>query len=337
MPGGGSRSGIILAGTVILDIVNIISHWPEEESVALVARTAYGAGGPPHNAAAGLVQLGAPFPVTCIGVVGSDSYGDVLVEQAASTGLNTSHIRRIAEAVTSHTQVMSSQVTGRRTFFHQVGVNADLCIEWLMPPDNSGKIFYAGAPGIAKAMDMSGGWPQLLRKARTRGFITALEMVPVAAEIQRKFVPPCLPYTDILVINDSEAEAIADIQVVDGDQLNWMAAERCCSRLLDLGVGEVAVIHHPDGAVGLTRQGELAKAGAVHVPREHIVSTVGAGDAFYAGVLYGLHENWGLQRCLDLGNASAATSLSSATTCGSIRPAMDCLAYAKEHGIKGIG
>ena len=52
-----------------------------------------------------------------------------------------------------------------------------------------------------------------------------------------------------------------------------------------------------------SRSGEWAHAPAVNVPREEIVGTVGAGDAFYAGFLLGVHEGWALPHCLALANA----------------------------------
>jgi sugar/nucleoside kinase (ribokinase family) len=331
-----SRRGIVLAGTVILDIVHIVDHWPQEETVALVSRTEYGAGGPPHNAAAGLAKLGAPFPLTLLGAIGDDAYASVFVRQAAAYGLDPSRLAHVEGAVTSHTQVMSCADTGRRTFFHQVGVNAVMTSDMLMPKDDAAKIFYVGSPGIARSMDSSDGWRRILTSARERGFVTAMEMVPIERELQLAHVVPCLPLVDVLVINDGEAEDLTGLQLTTGRDFNWKTAEQACRNLLQMGVGRLVAIHHPDGAVGVTREGEIAKAGAVHVPRHEIVGTVGAGDAFYAGVLFGLHEDWPLQKCLDLGSAAAATSLHSATTSASIRPYTECLAYAAACGVRDV-
>jgi sugar/nucleoside kinase (ribokinase family) len=331
------RSGIVLAGTVILDIVHMIDHWPQEETVALVSRSEFGAGGPPYNAAAGLKKLGARFPVTCIGAVGNDSYGDELVNQAQANGLDVTHLRRVSRAITSHTQVMTVQGTGRRTFFHQTGVNADLRPDWLTPPDDKAQIYYLGSPGIAKAMDESDGWPTLLKQAKAKGYRTAMELVPVSDALLQRFVPACLRDTDILVINDGEAQAVSGIATAAGGRLLWAEAERAAQALIDMGVGEVVVIHHPDGAVGVTRRGEVVRAGSVNMPASDVVGSVGAGDAFYAGVLFGLHDGWPLEKCLALGNAAAATSLHSATTTASIRPYTECLAYAEACGLKAVG
>ncbi len=328
-----SRKGIVLAGSVILDVVNTVDHWPAEETVSFIKRTDYGAGGPPHNAAAGLVKLGAPFPVKLIGATGGDTYGTILRQSAESLGLDVSGLAERPGVETSYTHVMQSAENGRRTFFHQPGVSDVLAIDDLLPTDDSARMFYAGSPGVMRAMDEGGLWPELFRRAKARGFLTCLELVPVAKPIIHRIVPPCLPHCDILVINDHEAEAITGDMIVTGGRLNAAAALAACRKLLDMGVGELAAIHHPDGAVAVARDGNTAARGSVRVPPGHITGTVGAGDAFFAGMLLGIHEAWPLERCLDLGNAAAATSLQAATTSASIRPWAECFDYARVHGL----
>jgi sugar/nucleoside kinase (ribokinase family) len=330
------RSGIVLAGTVILDIVHMVDRWPEQDSVAMVSRSEYGAGGPPHNAAAGLKKLGADFPVTLIGAVGDDAYGDILCTQAQGYGLDTAHIICLENTVTSHTQVMTVTSTGRRTFFHNVGVNGVLTAQHLMPPESGAKIFYLGSPGIAKTMDETDGWSRVLKTAKHMGYQTALELVPVTSDILSAQVPKLLSDVDVLVINDSEAEAITGRRLNTSEHLDWPAAEKACHDLLVMGVGQVAAIHHPDGAVAVSKSGTTAKAPSLRVPQHEIVGTVGAGDAFYAGMLFGLHADWSLDACLALANASAATSLHSATTSASIRTWQDCLDYAGRCGLRPL-
>jgi sugar/nucleoside kinase (ribokinase family) len=330
-----NRKGIVLSGTVILDIVHMVDHWPEQESVAFVSRSEYGAGGPPHNAAAGLMRLGADFPVTLQGVVGDDAYGAIFCEQARSYGLSDQHIRRLPNSVTSHTQVMTTIGTGRRTFFHQPGVNAVLAPDMLLPTSDAAKIFYLGSPGIAKNMDDHGHWADVLRAAKARGFITALEMVPLETSILQKHVPQLLPLVDYFVVNDHEAASVTGMSVTNDKAFDWDRATQACHMLLDRGVAKLAAIHHPDGAVAVGRTQGVAKAHAVNIRPDEIIGTVGAGDAFFAGVLFGLHEDWPLDQCLALGNATAATSLFSPTTSASIRPWKECLAFAKERGLRG--
>lgn len=330
-----TRRGIVLAGIVVLDVVHLIDRWPAEETLSFIDRTEMAAGGPPHNAGAGLLKLGADFPVTLLATAGDDAYGEIMLASARSYGLDTSHVTVIPGAVTSHTHVMSCKDTGRRTFFAQLGCNNLMTVEHLMPPEASNaSLYYLGSPGTARHLDETDGWRTLLKAARLRGMKTCLELCPAPSATLARLVPPCLPLTDVFVVNDYEAASITDIDVAPGNRLSWSAAENACRRLLDMGVGVIAGIHHPDGAVAATRAGEVSKRPSVKVDQPEIAGSTGAGDAFYAGVLFGIHEGWPLERCLDLGNAAAATSLHSPTTSASIRPWAECLAYATAKGLR---
>jgi sugar/nucleoside kinase (ribokinase family) len=330
-----TRRGIILAGIVVLDIVHIVDHWPAEETLAFIDRTEYAAGGPPHNAGAGLLKLGADFPVTLLATAGDDAYGETMLASARGYGLDTSRVTIVPGIETSHTHVMSSAATGRRTFFAQLGVNNHMTVEHLLPPrDSTAKLYYLGSPGVARGLDAADGWRTLLKAARAQGMKTCLELCPVPADTLRKHVPPCLPLCDYFVVNDYEAGAITGIDIAPANRLDWAAAEKACRVLLDMGVGIIAGIHHPDGAVAVSRAGEVVMRPSVAVDAREIVGSVGAGDAFYAGVLFGIHEEWPLAKCLDLGNAAAATSLHSPTTSASIRPWAECFAYARAKGLR---
>jgi sugar/nucleoside kinase (ribokinase family) len=330
-----TRQGIVLAGIVVLDIVHLIDHWPSEETLAFIDRTEFAAGGPPHNAGAGLLKLGASFPVTLLATAGDDAYGETMLASARSYGLDTSQVSIIRGAVTSHTHVMSCQDTGRRTFFAQLGCNNLMTVEHLMPPSGSNaKLYYLGSPGTARHLDESDGWRVLLKAAREHGMKTCLELCPVPADALRKLVPPCLPLCDYFVVNDYEAGSITGIDVAKGGALSWAEAEEACRKLLTMGVGELAGVHHPDGAVAVRRNGEVSRRPSVKVDASEIAGSTGAGDAFYAGMLMGLHDDWPLDRCLDLGNAAAATSLHSPTTSASIRRWDQCLSYAESKGLR---
>jgi sugar/nucleoside kinase (ribokinase family) len=329
-----TRSGIVLAGTIVLDIVHMIDQWPDEEQIAFIRQTIEAPGGPPHNAAAGLVKLGAEFPVTMICVVGDDAAGDTFMRIAGELGLDTAHVIRVKGHSTDVTHVMTSKATGKRTFFFHPGANGTITADQMLPPDDSAKIFYLGSPGISTSMDASDGWRKTLQAARHRGFKTCMELCPVPPELQRTQTLPCLPLLDYFVINDSEAEILSGQSVTENGQLNVALAVRAAQILLDKGVHELVSIHHPEGAIALRKNGDSAFAPAVNVPRDEIIGTVGAGDAFYAGMLLGIHENWSLDRCLSLANAAAATSLHSATTSSSIRLWTECLDYAKAKGLR---
>ena len=58
----------------------------------------------------------------------------------------------------------------------------------------------------------------------------------------------------------------------------------------------------------------------------------GAGDAFAAGMLYGIHESWSTNESLSLAHACAAVSLRSVSTTGAIVSWRECLDLAQRWG-----
>ncbi|MFM2356786.1 MAG: hypothetical protein RLZZ528_2522, partial [Pseudomonadota bacterium] len=137
----------------------------------------------------------------------------------------------------------------------------------------------------------------------------------------RAIVAASLPFTDVLFLNEVEAARATGIAIPEaGDRDALLAA---ATALRSAGAGQV-VIHTPDLAVWLTDTPVWREA--LRVPPEAVVSPVGAGDAFCAGCLYGLHEGWPPEASLALGHRAAAASLSGATASDGIPPLARLLA-----------
>jgi sugar/nucleoside kinase (ribokinase family) len=104
--------------------------------------------------------------------------------------------------------------------------------------------------------------------------------------------------------------------------------------LVEQGESVLAVVHFPAGCVAAAPGGRTWRQGSVRLPREQVRSTIGAGDAFAAGVILGLHDGWAVERCLRLAVASAAASVRSPHTSAGIKPADICLAEADRAGYR---
>jgi len=94
------------------------------------------------------------------------------------------------------------------------------------------------------------------------------------------------------------------------------------------------VIHFPEGGFARTRKGEDAWQSSLKTPNKAVAGTAGAGDAFCAGVLLGLHEDWELAKCLHTAVCAASASLSDPTCTGGMRPLDAVLALAKKYGLR---
>lgn len=331
------RRGIICGGCWLVDHNNSISHWPEQETLTeIVARELQG-GGPAHNMAIDLARLDPEFPVWAMGVVGNDDAGRLLIAACAEHGIDHGALRVLDGVGTSHTDVMTVRSTGKRTFFHHQGANALLSPEDFDFSDTRARILHLGAPGIHTRMDKPyesdpNGWVTVLRRARVAGLRTNLEMISGAPEEIRRLVLPCLPHLDSLIINDYEAGVLTGIDVVSAGVTSAGAARRAAVALLVSGPLELVAIHFPGGCVAATRDGDVYAKASLDVPPEAIKGSNGAGDAFAAGLLYGVHEGWPINEGLSLALCAAASALRSVSTTAAVGSIAECRALTDTWG-----
>ena len=91
--------------------------------------------------------------------------------------------------------------------------------------------------------------------------------------------------------------------------------------MLDLGVRKAVIIHCVERVVWMDANRDVFVIEVELVRPEEIASNLGAGDAFCAGVLYGIHENRSPERAIQLGNAAAQASLKGLTATSAISAA----------------
>ena len=178
--------------------------------------------------------------------------------------------------------------------------------------------------------DGSTGAAVLLERAAGAGYTTVVDIVSGARERFPIVVPPALPHTDILFLNEYEASCLLETAVVPEEAAMVEAAKR----VLEMGVRKMVILHAPEGAVAVTPDGMVTVQGSVAIPAGEIRGAVGAGDAFAAGVLYGLHEGWDTGRCLETGATVAASCLTDATCSGGIVPLAEARALAERFAFR---
>jgi sugar/nucleoside kinase (ribokinase family) len=288
-----------------------------------------------------LARLGAPFPLAGIGLIGADASGDWIHGQCDAHGVDRTHILRHATAPTSYTDVMTVQSTGRRTFFHQRGANAFLAPEHFSFAGSDAKIFHLGYLLLLDLLDQPDAdfgtaAARVLHAAREAGFKTSIDVVSEDSQRFADIVLPAIRHTDYCIMNEFEIERTTGISTKPNGRISLPAIESASRQLLASGVGEWVIVHFPEGACALGHDGQYHIQGSLHVPQERIIGTVGAGDAFAAGVLFGLHEDLPIETALRYGVASAASCLFGAGTSNGILPIKDCLALADELGARDL-
>jgi len=336
-----ARRGLLAGGNWIVDQVKLIDVYPQREQLANIrSQTRQGTGGAPYNVVIDLARIGAGFPLMGAGLVGKDALGDAILRDCRQHRIDTQFLRATADADTSYTDVMTEQTEGRRTFFHYRGANALWRGDDLNFSRIKAAIFHLGYLLLLDALDQPDAKfgtkaARLLNAAQQAGLKTSVDVVSEDSDRFGKIVNPALKYVDYCILNEIEAGKTTGFKVrlLDG-RLDTVALRHAAGALLQQGVRELVIIHFPEGAFARTRKGEDIWQSSLKLPEKYVRGTAGAGDAFCAGVLMGLHEHWDLPRCLQTGVCVAAASLSDPTCTAGVKPLKDCLALGKKYGYR---
>jgi sugar/nucleoside kinase (ribokinase family) len=333
-----SRCGLLAGGNWIIDQVKLIDVYPQPEQLGNIRGQSQGTGGAPYNVLIDLAKSGAPFPLFGAGLVGQDSLGEQILQSCRTHKIDTRHLGTTTRAPTSYTDVMTEQGHGRRTFFHARGANALWNGNDLQFERSTARIFHLGYLLLLDALDQPDSQfgtkaARLLAQAQRGGIKTSVDVVSEDSDRFPKIVCPALKHVDYCILNEIEAGKTTGFKVRQANgKLDTAALRHAAGALLQHGVRELIVIHFPEGAFARTRMGEDAWQSSLKLPANYIAGTAGAGDAFCAGVLLGLHQEWDLKKCLLTGVCLAAASLSDATCTAGVKSLNNSLGLAKKFG-----
>ncbi|MDO8992587.1 carbohydrate kinase family protein [Daejeonella sp.] len=334
--------GILAGGNWIIDNVKIVDVYPKEEKLANILKESTSNGGAPYNVLKAISKMGFQFPLKGIGAIGNDERGDYILNECRELQIDSSQVMKVENSNTSYTDVMTVKGTGRRTFFHSRGANAFLDESYFNFTGSKAKIFHLGYLLLLDKLDAVGtdgltGAAKVLSEASQCGMITSADLVSEQSERFKTVIPLALQFVDILFVNEFEAGMLTGIEICDDDgRCSIDIAYQAADAILNAGVRRWVIIHFPKGAIALNKSREKIFQPSVKMPVEKIKGSVGAGDAFAAGVLAGVHEDWTMAKSLLLGVNVAAASLMDASSSESIVSWQDCLKLGENSGFNEV-
>ena len=309
------KIGITVAGNMILDVVKTIDKYPEQGMLAYISSAKRAIGGCAPNTATDIAIIDSTLPISVLGRVGDDEYGRFLIDKLRSKGIDVSGVKVSDTADTSFTDVMSLP-TGERTFFNAKGANAEFAPEDIDLMSLRCKIFHIGYILLLDEFDKPDTeygtvMARFLQEVRSLGIKTSVDVVSSSnvGEYKAKILP-VMPYTDYLIINESEICTIWGYNPrKNNGSLDVDTIKRAMEKTMAAGVHEKVIIHSKEACFCLDKSGEFTKLGSLKVPPNLIAGSVGAGDAFCAGSLYGIYNRYSDKEILEFASMSAACSL----------------------------
>lgn len=239
-------------------------------------------GGSPLNVAVGLGRLGVP--VAFLGGVSEDSLGRMLLAHLRGNGVDTSLLPR-SDAPSPLALVSVDERGGAEYAFHLAGTAMGALSTAPDPLPAEARAVHVGS--IALAVEPLAGVVEqlLLREGQRR-------LVSLDPNVRGRFIDDRDGYLDRL----GRLLAATDVVKASDEDLRWLHPEappvEVAARWVATGPPLVVVTRGADGATAVTA------AGAVDVPGMpvEVIDTVGAGDAFTAGLLCWLAERDALER-----------------------------------------
>ena len=320
-----AKAGIVCAGNWIVDIVHTAPYWPNKGDLVRLSGRDIGVGGGAANVMTDLSSFAVGLPLAAIGAIGPDTNGDIIRQHCARIGVPTDHLVTLQGSLTAYDEVIN--IPGdSRTFFYHGGANDAFDVAHVPVAALAAqgfKIFYLGYLMLLGALDArrpdgSTGAADLLAQVRAAGMITCVDMVSDAHAGFRAIVAPALPHCDYVIINEIEAGRAAGLNVRGRNGALMQDRLRAAAQILLGDVQRAVIIHAPEGALWAEQDQAPIWVQSLPLAPDWIVSPVGAGDAFCAAVLYGIHEDWPPVQTLRIAHLAAKACLAGATATAGI-------------------
>jgi pfkB domain protein len=280
---------VLCVGSVTTDIiVTPADTIPTPGTLRSVDSVSAHVGGCAANAAMDLGKIGVPVILSC--KVGEDIFGGFVCDTAKAAGVDIRGVVRDPSVATT-VSIACVSSSGERSFMYNPASTSAFVREDV--PDSlleaADIVFVAGAMLLTKF----DGKPcaDLMKRAREMGKMTVMDTAWDFEDVWLPKVVDVLPHLDLFMPSVEEAAKLT------GEE----DPQRIADRLFEMGARNVVVKVGKQGALVCPAGGERMLLPTYRAIKP--VDTTGAGDAFCAGFLTGLAQDWDYKRCGEFANA----------------------------------
>lgn len=296
---------LLLTGKAPIQIEEL-TQWAGESNVTLCAA----------GSAGYIVQDLSRFGLKTgiISIVADDPFGDGILRMLEESGLDTSQVSQEKGTLSGIGVYMLLFGSKKRPLTYRLWTH----LPWpeTFSKEQKGYIFSHRLIHMAGYLHYPKLWNNelhsLFKEAKMRGHITSMDPQFPLYPVEQSWMEPLvdvLPYTDYLLLDENEARMIAGTDHLD----------EALKKIHVAGPKHVIIKLGSDGS--MCKSGELEfKQPAIFTPEDEIVESIGAGDAFDSGVIYGILQEWEIRKCIKLGTLAAASTLHGSGGTSSLEP-----------------
>ena len=280
---------VCVVGSINLDMNAYVERFLRPGETMLGRRFTTGYGGKGANQAVMTARLGGP--VTMIGRVGDDIFGQDMRANLAAEGIDTRSIG-VTPATASGVAVITVDDQGQNTIIVIPGAN-----HAVTPADiTAARAAVEEAAVLVMQMELPLETNLAALRLAQGKALTLFNSAPISSALPDELYPLC----DIFCPNETEIELLTGIAVQSRAD-----AKAACQALLARGARNILLTMGERGSL-LVNRSEVFHAPA---PKVTPVDTVGAGDAFVGSLAHFLAAGVALQDAMGRANQIAAVSV----------------------------
>jgi ribokinase len=254
-------------------------------------------GGKGANQAFATARLGAWTHM--IGAVGEDVFGERLINDLNDVGVDSSGIVRVPDMHTGVAMILLD--SDKQNYIVQIpGANARAGLTNIEPSLD----ILATCQVLMLQREVSQEISlKLAREAKKQGITVVWDPAPAPSSLDDALLE-LLRLADVVTPNETEAEALTGIPVVD-----FVSAAAAAAQIIEIGAQSVVITMGGQGGL-LLESGSDEPFTFQSLPVD-IVDTVAAGDAFTAGLAVALAEGQSLTDAVKFGRVSGGLAVTS--------------------------
>ncbi len=273
-----SNSPIFGLGQCSLDYIGMIPAYPPPDVKCEFTNMQMQGGGPVANALVALSRWGLPCYISA--VVGDDAFGKTIADSLREEGIDTGGLVTRIGHLSQFAFIVTEPDMARRTIFWQRPTGMPI------QPDN----LDLEVLQKSSALHTDGIFTEASIFACIRAKEAGIPVI-VDAGTLRDGMLDIARLSDCFIASETFSQAMAEDPV------------ETCHKLSELGCRFVGVTLGAKGYIAMI-DGRVIKKPAYPA---RAIDTTGCGDAFHAGVSYGIVQGLDAEECLDLGAWAAAS------------------------------
>ena len=315
--------GIIALGIWCVDTAYLIKELPLRGKLEHILESKKCVGGGPSNVLTNLNSMGFKYPKIAMGSLGNDENANYIIKHCKKNQIETKHFVFSKKLPTSQSICMIERQK-ERTFFYQSGANELLDYKHfkISRLRLSPKILYIGYLTLLGKLDHFDQYNtrlcNILSRGRKKNMITVVDLASNRDPFFQKIVFSALKNIDYLLLNETEAELLFKKTIVSQKKkIIQKLAIDFSKKLFLKGLKKAIVIHSPAESLYISSN-EVIHTKSVAIHKKKIINSVGAGDAFCAAFIYGIHESWDIKKTLKKAHAAGSTMMKVGSSSGNL-------------------